>query len=47
MPHGKGEMTWPGAGGKKMKGTWSHGEMKSGKVWKLVAKDAEAAVPAS
>ena len=47
MPHGKGEMTWPGAGGKKMKGTWSHGEMKSGKVWTLVAKDAEAAVPAS
>ena len=47
MPHGKGEMTWPGAGGEKMKGRWSHGEMKSGKVWALVAKDAEAAVPAS
>jgi large subunit ribosomal protein L40e len=47
VPHGKGEMTWPGAGGKKMKGRWIRGEMTSGKVWTLVAKVAEAAVPAS
>ena len=39
VPHGKGAMTWPGAGGRKLEGRWRHGEMISGKVWKLVPKD--------
>jgi ubiquitin len=45
VPHGKGEMTWPGVGGRKLKGKWSHGEIVSGKVWTLVRSEAAVAPP--
>ena len=40
VPHGKGEMSWPGAdgGARKLKGTWVGGQMVSGKEWTLVDK---------
>jgi hypothetical protein len=40
VPYGKGEMTWPDAGGRMMKGKWRHGEIVSGKVWTLVRNEA-------
>jgi hypothetical protein len=45
VPHGKGEMTWPGEGGRKLKGKWRHGEIVSGKVWTLARNEAAVAPP--